>query len=156
MKISIPGRNELDIENLLLDYNGTIALDGRLIEGVRERLKVINNLGIDIYVLTADTYGNVVKECEGLPIEVKVFNDNEARFAKERIVELLGGSLCASIGNGFNDGLMFRKSALSVIVMGNEGCSAEAMGNADIMCKSIEDALDLFVNEKRIIATLRG
>lgn len=156
MKISIPGRFDLNIKNLLLDYNGTIALDGKLIKGVEKRLKLIKESGINIFVLTADTHGTVAEECESLPLQIKVFNNGEARFAKRKIAEELDGKLCAAIGNGFNDALMFEEIALSIVILGNEGCSPVALRNADIVCKSIEDALDLFLNESRIIATLRG
>ena len=37
IKIEIPGRETIEIEHVVLDYNGTIALDGRLIAGAAER-----------------------------------------------------------------------------------------------------------------------
>jgi len=75
---------------------------------------------------------------------------------KDAIVEELGGRSCIAIGNGFNDGLMFEKSALGIIVLGNEGCSTKSLMKAEIMCKSIEDALDLILKKDRLVATLRG
>lgn len=36
--VNIPGYANLQIEHLLLDFNGTIAFDGRIIDGVREAL----------------------------------------------------------------------------------------------------------------------
>ena len=39
IEINIPGRDILRIEHLVLDYNGTIAVDGALIEGIQERLQ---------------------------------------------------------------------------------------------------------------------
>lgn len=156
MKINIPGRNSLNIEYVLLDYNGTIALDGRIIDSVRDRIFKLNKKAVKVYVLTADTHGTVAKECEGLPVEVKVFNGEKARFEKEKIVDELGGDRCISIGNGYNDCLMIEKSSLGIIVLGREGCSVAAFNKADVICNSIEDAFDLIINEKRLIATLRG
>ncbi|MEG1256524.1 ATPase P [Clostridium sp.] len=156
MEIKIPGREELNIENILLDYNGTIALDGIILSEVKARIIKISNLGFNIYVLTADTHGTVKNQCEGLPLEIKIFDNSSARKNKEAIVEELGGSSCIAIGNGFNDGLMFEKSALGIIVLGNEGCSAKSLMKAEIVCKSIEDALDLILKKDRLVATLRG
>jgi len=39
IEFSIPGREEMKLSYLLLDYNGTLALDGDLLPGVREFLK---------------------------------------------------------------------------------------------------------------------
>ena len=46
----IPGREDLEIKNIVFDYNGTIAKDGKLIEGVKE---LINSLAekADIFIL---------------------------------------------------------------------------------------------------------
>ena len=38
LKINIPGREELILNHLILDYNGTIAEDGEIIESIRPRL----------------------------------------------------------------------------------------------------------------------
>lgn len=39
LKIQIPGRKPIILEHLVLDFNGTIAIDGKIISGVKERLK---------------------------------------------------------------------------------------------------------------------
>ena len=80
----IPGRGTIEIKNLVLDYNGTIAVDGRLIEGVAQR---INKLAekVDIYVLTADTYGTVKDECQVLKAEVMTFPRENAGKSKREI-----------------------------------------------------------------------
>ena len=38
MKIEIPGYKELDLNYLVLDYNGTIAMGGKIKESVKERI----------------------------------------------------------------------------------------------------------------------
>ena len=156
MNITIPGRDELIIENILLDYNGTIAVDGKIIKSIEKRIDKLDKMGLNIFVLTADTHGTVRKECGHLPLEVIVFDNNEARISKKEIVEKLGSDRCIAIGNGYNDGLMLLKSKLGIAVMGEEGMSLKAIENADVVCRNIEDALDLIIKEKRLIATLRG
>lgn len=51
---------------------------------------------------------------------------------------------------------MCRDSALSVAVLGREGMSSRILGEVDVVTGSIEDALDLLIYPKRLVATLRG
>ena len=74
--IKIPGREELTLNYLVLDYNGTIAEDGNIIEGIRPRLAELSK-DLAIYVITADTHGTAAKKCEGLPLQVLTFPTTE-------------------------------------------------------------------------------
>ena len=155
MVFQIPGYKTLEIENLLLDYNGTIALDGDIPESVRERL---TQLAADykIFVLTADTHGTARQKCEGLPVTIMTFPSDSAMYEKQRILRELGGESCAAFGNGRNDALMCSEAALSVAIMGSEGVCSSLISETDITVNSIEDGLDLLLKPKRLIATLRG
>ena len=42
LKIQIPGREELTLSHLILDYNGTIAEDGEIIDSIRPRLEALS------------------------------------------------------------------------------------------------------------------
>ena len=42
MKIEIPGYETLELDTLLLDYNGTVAVDGKIPDSVRERLAALS------------------------------------------------------------------------------------------------------------------
>ncbi|WFD11514.1 HAD family hydrolase [Tepidibacter hydrothermalis] len=156
MEINIPGRGIIKIENLLLDYNGTIACDGEVISSVKDKIEVINKEEIKVHIVTADTHGNVRNQCADMPVQIQIFDNSNAAQNKREIVEKLGAENCICIGNGFNDGQMFEACSISVIVMGVEGCSAKSLMKADIVCKSIEDAFDLILKPSRMIATLRG
>lgn len=155
MRIPIPGYRELVLDTLLLDYNGTIALDGRISEGVRERLQALSEQ-FRIYVLTADTHGTARKECEGLHVNVHTFPVGNAAEYKREIIENLGGDHCVCMGNGRNDVGMFQKAALSIAVMDREGMYAGLLKEADLCVNSIEDGLDLLRYPKRLTADLRG
>ena len=61
IEIDIPGFGRLRLEYLILDYNGTIAVDGQPVQGVKERLTALAR-HIEIHVLTADTFGGVKKK----------------------------------------------------------------------------------------------
>ncbi|WP_242967794.1 HAD family hydrolase [Tepidibacter mesophilus] len=156
MEINIPGRGIIKIKNLLLDYNGTIACDGKVIPSVKEKIEVIDSQGIKVYIVTADTHGTVANQCFNMPVQIQIFDNSNAAENKREIVEKLGAENCICIGNGFNDRQMFEACKISIIVMGVEGCSAKSLMKADIVCKSIEDAFDLILKPSRIIATLRG
>jgi len=156
VEINIPGRGIIKIKNLLLDYNGTIACDGKVIPSVKEKIEAIDKKGISVQVVTADTHGTVRNQCADMPIEIQVFDNSNAAENKREIVEKLGSEQCICIGNGFNDGQMFEACSLSIIVIGEEGCSAKSLMKADIVCKNVEEAFDLILKPSRIIATLRG
>lgn len=153
--VEIPGYRKLQLQYLILDYNGTIALDGALQQGVAERLTQIGK-SLEIYIVTADTHGTVRERCAGLPVSIYTFPTKDAAKEKEKIVEKLGAERCICIGNGRNDMAMCRIAGLSVAVMEQEGMYGKLGAEADICVRSIADGLDLILNEKRLIATLRG
>lgn len=152
--IEIPGKKPLTISHIVLDYNGTIAEDGTLIEGVKEQLLQLKEL-VNIHVLTADTYGSVRKQCEPLGIDVKTFPQEGAAACKKEIVKSLSGEKVC-IGNGFNDIEMFDVANLSVAVINTEGMYAKLIAHADVFTISIQDALNLFLKSDRLKATLRS
>ena len=152
--IEIPGREKLmQISSVVLDYNGTIARDGQLLPEAAERIRALSGQA-DVYVLTADTYGNVRKQCEGMNVKVKTFPKDGAAFCKEEIVRGLGSGVC-TVGNGFNDIQMFDAADLAIAVMEREGVCAALIAHADILVTSPADALDLLLKPDRLRATLR-
>lgn len=155
MQIEIPGYLTLDLKYLILDYNGTIALDGSIPDSVKMRICELSK-ELEIYVLTADTHGTAAQMCEGLPLTIKTFPKDAAMHEKLNILNALGPENCAAFGNGRNDVLMCSQAALSVAILGNEGAYGKLISEADICVSSIEDGLDLLLKPKRLIATLRG
>ena len=108
MIIEIPGYRTLEINNLVLDYNGTIARDGQLLPEAAQRITALAEQ-VPVYILTADTYGNVAAQCRPLNVCIKTFPQAGAAVCKARIVSDLGLGVCA-VGNGFNDIPMFEIS----------------------------------------------
>lgn len=154
IKIEIPGRGDYEIENAVFDYNGTVAVNGEMSENTQENLKKLSEF-VDIYILTADTYGTVKKKCEKLPVSIEVFPTHDAADYKEKIVSSLSGqSIC--FGNGYNDIKMFDVADLSICIIEGEGCAGKLLSHSDIIVKSIDDAFELVFNTNRIKATLRG
>lgn len=155
MKIVIPEYKTIELQTLFLDFNGTIAVDGRIPESVRQRLRRLGD-ELQIYVLTADTHGTAQEECEGLPVIVHTFPTGDARTYKRELVKSMGRRNCAAIGNGRNDEWMLKEAALSIGVMDQEGMYGGIFKAADLCVRSMEDALDLLLQPSRIIAGLRG
>ena len=69
IRIDIPGGTRLLLEHLVLDFNGTLACDGELLPGVRQRLQPLSE-SIRIHVVTADTFGRAREQLAGLPCQL--------------------------------------------------------------------------------------
>ena len=68
IRIEIPGWESLDICHIVMDYNGTAAVDGVFLAEAEERILKLKEMA-QLYILTADTYGTVKEQCCGLGIE---------------------------------------------------------------------------------------
>ena len=154
IEIPIPGRETLRLAFLVLDYNGTLARDGRILEGVKERLQALAE-SLEIHVLTADTFGSVQSELTGTPCRLFVIPRENQVQAKASYVESLGFDRAVCIGNGRNDRLMLEQAALGIAVILQEGAFPKTVSAADVVTHSILDALDLLLFPLRLTATLR-
>ncbi|HEY4688091.1 MAG TPA: ATPase P [Anaerolineae bacterium] len=154
IEIEIPGRGRLMLAYAVLDVNGTLAVDGHLIDGVADRLAALRDR-LAIHLLTADTHGGQAAIDALLGLRAHRLTPGDERAQKAEFVERLGAASVAAIGNGSNDAGMLKAAALSIAIIGREGASREALAEADVVVVGIADALDLLLNPKRLIATLR-
>jgi len=155
IEIVIPGFGILRLEYLVLDYNGTIAVDGQPVQGVKERLIALAR-HVEIHVLTADTFGGVEKKLSDIPCKIHVLPVEAQDKGKMEYVDRLGADRAVCIGNGRNDVIMLKKAALGIAVLQDEGAVASAVLSADIVVTDILFALDLITNHMRLTATLRS
>ncbi len=155
MKLAIPGFGTLALEHLVLDYNGTLAIDGRLLPGMKARLKRLAP-SISIHVVTADTFGKARSQLHGVDCRLEILRGAGEDRAKAAYVRSLGPSRVACIGNGRNDRLMLRVAAVGIAVLQAEGASAETLAAADLVVPDATDALDLFLHPRRLMASLRS
>ncbi|HET58295.1 MAG TPA: ATPase P [Deltaproteobacteria bacterium] len=155
MELNIPGYGSLRLSFLVLDYNGTLACDGRLIPAARERLAELSK-HLDVHILTADTFGNVTRETSSLQCNVATIGKEHQARAKVDYVRRLGERETVALGNGRNDVMMLQEAALGIAVLQEEGCAVEALLAADIVTTSVVDALDLLLHPLRLTATLRS
>jgi soluble P-type ATPase len=155
IEIIIPGYRSLHIQHLVMDYNGTLAQDGLLLEGVRPRLEGLAGQ-LRLHVITADTFGIARDQLDGLPSELVILPVEEQAQAKLAYVDNLGRDQVAAIGNGRNDRLMLEAATLGIAVIQREGAAFETLSAADVVMPDILSALDALLFPKRLIATLRS
>jgi soluble P-type ATPase len=155
IEIAIPGFGKLELTDLVCDYNGTLALDGVLLESARTRLARLSE-HVRVHVITGDTFGTARAGLQGLPCEVNLLPADDQAAAKERFVEGLGTTHVVAIGNGRNDRLMLAACALGIGVCGGEGIAADAAAACDVVVSDIDAALDLLLETNRLVASLRS
>jgi len=153
--VDIPGFRVLHLEHLVLDYNGTLAVDGKLLPGSAEAIKSLSEV-LRIHVVTADTFGLATAQLSGLPLELVILSGEGQADQKLEYVNALGANTVAAIGNGRNDRKMLDAVALGIALVQGEGGAAETIGSSDIVALGILDALELLRNPKRLVATLRS
>jgi soluble P-type ATPase len=152
--VDIPGYKRLRLQHLVLDYNGTLALDGRLLPGVADALRRLHRT-LELHVLTADTFGSAEVQLRGIPAMVKVLPAADQDVRKAAYVRRLGAIATVCVGNGRNDRAMLRTAVLGITVLGGEGAARETLGAGHVVCRDIRSALDLLLHPKRLVATLR-
>lgn len=152
--IDVPAFGALRLEHLVLDFNGTLAVDGELLPGVAERLVALAPR-LSIHVLTADTHGTAARALAGVPCALEVIPIAAQAEAKRRFVDSLGADGLVAVGNGRNDRLMVGAARLGIAVLQSEGAAAATIASADLVVPTITDALDLLVHPLRLVASLR-
>jgi soluble P-type ATPase len=154
LELNIPGRDPMRLEALVIDYNGTIAVDGVPKPGCLERLRQLAET-LEVHVLTADTFGVVASHLNEQPFTVKILPSGRQDEAKAAYVRSLGLKKTVSVGNGANDARMLGETALGIAVLQEEGACVAAVHNADVVFGHINEALDALLHPKRLVASLR-
>ncbi len=150
LSINIPGGPSFQLTHAIFDFNGTLAVDGRLAPATLSQLESLK-ASLEVIVATADTYDTAEATFGAAHVPWhKVANGEE----KRQLVYRLGAGVVA-VGNGSNDVPMFRAAALAVAVLGPEGLSTKALLHADIVVPTIDRVFELLANPDRIVATLR-
>ncbi len=154
IRFEVPGTGTLTIENILFDYNGTLAVDGIPVAGVRE--KINTHAGkVNFHVITADTFGTVNKALSETACRVVTIPVEDQAKAKAAYLERLGPSVTLACGNGANDELMLKNAALGVAVMLEEGVNTRALMASDLVIRDILDLFAYLEKPGRVTACLR-
>lgn len=154
IELNVPGRGELAVEHLVMDVNGTLAVDGILLDGVVKRISALRDR-LTVHLLTADTHGGQMVIDHLLNLKaVRIQPGNEAG-QKAAYVRQLGANQVVAIGQGANDAGMLREAALGICIISPEGLAVETLTASDLLMPDIMSALDLFERPLRLIASLR-
>jgi P-type E1-E2 ATPase len=154
IEVEIPGRGTYRLRHLVLDVNGTIAVEGQLVEGVAGRVAELRR-SIEVHMLTADTRGRQKAIDAQLGMQAARITPQDEAAQKAAFVRELGGETVCAVGNGANDALMLREAKLAIAVLGAEGLAVETLNAADVVVPHVNAALDLLLNPLRLVATLR-
>jgi len=154
LELDIPSRGLIRLRHLVLDLNGTIALDGKLLPGVNPRLENLSTL-LETWLVSADTQGTLSDLAADLKMGARRLDPGDEAEQKRAFIEELGAEETVAVGNGANDALMLRRAGLGIAVMGHEGLAAECLSASDLVVPDIESALDLLLFPRRLLATLR-
>jgi len=154
IRLEIPGRGIFEFENVVLDLNGTLSVDGKIHPKARDKINLLAKRA-KTYVLTADTRGGAGQILRKLKAEIVMLSGDDTSQEKAKFIKSIGPDRTVGIGNGYNDRLMVRNAALGICVIGKEGASAETVKNADVILPDVVDALDFLLMPLRNKATLR-
>jgi P-type E1-E2 ATPase len=154
IELNIPGRGLVQLQHLVCDVNGTLAVDGQLLEEVKLRLSALHDR-LTLHLLTADTHGKQETIDRQLNVKaIRIMPGDEAT-QKAKYVQQLGAETVVAIGQGANDAGMIRAAGLGICVLSTEGTAVETLLGADLVAVNISDALEMLEKPLRIVATLR-
>ncbi|MGD2079192.1 MAG: ATPase P [Chloroflexota bacterium] len=154
IELDIPGVGRHQLQHVVMDYNGTLAVDGVLLSGLDGLLgKLAGHL--QLHVVTADTFGLARRQLAGLPCRLTILPPGGHAQAKQAYVRDLGPQHCVAIGNGRNDRLMLQEALIGILLVQSEGAAVQSLQAADIICRDARDAIALLLEPRRIVATLR-
>jgi P-type E1-E2 ATPase len=154
MELTIPGTGTLCLEHIVFDVNGTLAVDGKLLEGIPRKINKISDR-LAVHLLTADTHGHQHLIDQQLNLQaVRVAKGSEAE-QKALYVNRLGEKNVIAVGQGANDAGMLKAAAIGFCVLSPEGTALEALLSADILVPNIYSVFELLDQPLRIVATLR-
>lgn len=152
--LEIPGYDSVKLKHLVLDYNGTLAVDGIPVSGV---IRLLNKLSekIDIHIITADTFGTVTSQLASVKGSIHILKPGNQLQQKADYIRKLGPGNTIAIGNGANDAEMLKVAILGIALIQTEGAAISTLLASDIACNGIMDALNMLTTSKRLVATLR-
>jgi P-type E1-E2 ATPase len=154
IELNIPGRETIELEYLVFDVNGTLAVDGLLLDGVTRAIKSLRDR-LEVHLLTADTHGRQQAIDRQLNLQAVRVQPGSEAVQKADYVCKLGSQRVAAIGQGANDSAMLKEAALGICVLSVEGTAVETLLAADLVVPDIFAAFDLLEKPLRVVASLR-
>ncbi len=154
IELNIPGRGTYQLEHLVSDVNGTLALDGHLLDGLVRHLSALRDR-LKVHLITADTHGRQGIIDNQLNLQAIRLHPGDEAEQKAQYVGNLGADHVVAIGQGANDARMLATAALGICVLSREGVAMETLLAADLVVPDVFAALELLEKPLRIVASLR-
>ena len=151
--IERPGQDNLEIEFLLIDFEGTLASDRRVHPKAKDKINLLSKR-TKIHILTKEGKEVVEETLRKVKAEIFYLTEGETSQQKLNLLHQLGATRTVAIGNGVDDAPMIEEAGLGICVIGKEGTSAETMKKANVVVLNILDALDFLLKPLRQKATL--
>jgi soluble P-type ATPase len=153
ISIQRPGMENLDIHFVLIDFEGTLAMDGRVHPKAKDKVNLLSKRAT-IIILTKSNREKVEEALRKMKVEILYVTEGDSSQQKLNALQRLGPHQTAVIGNGLDDVRIMEQAGLGMCVIGKEGASAEAMAKADLVVTHVLDALDFLLKPLRQRATL--
>lgn len=153
ISIQRPGQEPLEIEFILLDFDGTLASDRRIHPKAKDKINLLSKR-TKIYILTKGEEESAEETLRKVKAEIVHFIEGEASQGKLNLLRQLQAPQTVAIGNGADDASMIEEAGFGICVIGKEGAAVEAMQKADLVVSNILDALDFLLKPLRQKATL--
>jgi len=154
IELHIPGSGVLQLEHLVSDVNGTLAVDGTLHEGLPRLLAQLRDR-LEIHLLTSDLHGKQSIIDQQLNLHAVRIQAGDESGQKTAYVNNLGWEKVVAIGQGANDAGMLKAAALGICVLSVEGAAVDTLISADLVVPDIISALQLLEKPLRIVSSLR-
>jgi len=153
ISIERPGQGNLEIEFILIDFEGTLASDRRVHPKAKDKINLLSKR-TKIYILAKGEKEGVEESLRRVKAEIFYLTEGDFSRRKLDLLRQLGPTRTVAIGNGVDDAPMIQEAGLGICIISKEGTSAEAMKRADVVVSNILDALDFLLKPLRQKATL--
>ena len=151
--IQRPGQSNLEIEFILIDFEGTLASDRRVHPKAKDKISLLSKR-TKIYILTKEEKERAEELLKKVKTEIVYLTEGKSSQKKLDLLRQLGPARTVAVGNGMDDVPMIEEAGLGICVLGREGTSSEAMKKADVVFMDILDALEFLLKPLRQRATL--
>lgn len=151
--IQRPNQQPLDIEYLLIDYEGTLASDGRVHPKAKDKINLLSKR-IKVFIVTNGEKVSVEERLRKVNAEIIWLTEGQASRQKLQLLHQLDPNKTVAIGNGQDDAAMIAEAGLGICMIGKEAAAGETLRRADLVMTNILDALDFLLRPLRQKATL--
>ena len=151
--IQRPGQSPLEIELVLLNFEGTLATDRRVHPKAKDKLNLLSKR-CKIYILAKGEQEAIREILKKVKAEVIYLTEGEVSQGKLDLLRQVGAARTVAIGNGVDDVAMIEEAGLGICIIGVQGTSAEAIKKADVVFTDILHALAFLLKPMRHKAAL--